>query len=61
MLGYREVSYNEKMGYLFLLADVFSAQHLPAGFALKAAEMPLSPQSQQSLAIFDISTTAGAI
>lgn len=29
---------------LYLLADIFSAQHLPAGFTLEAAEVPLPPQ-----------------
>lgn len=30
--------------HVCLLADVFSAQHLPAGFALEAAEVPLTTQ-----------------
>lgn len=44
-----------------VFADVLSAQHLPAGFALEAAQMPLTAQGQESLAIFDVSTTAGTI
>lgn len=44
-----------------LLADVLSAQHLPAGFALEAAQMPLATERQESLAILDFSTAATAI
>ena len=45
---------------LYLLADVFSDQHFPAGFTLEAAEVPLATQGQQSLAILDVSITARA-
>lgn len=32
------------MRQLYLLADVFSAQDFPAGFALEAAKVPLATQ-----------------
>lgn len=44
-----------------ILADVFSAQYSLADFALEAAEVPLSSQSYQRLAILDVSAAAIAI
>lgn len=44
-----------------VLADVLSAQDSTAGFALEAAEMPLSTQSHQSLSVLNVSATATAV
>lgn len=45
----------------FILADILSSQDLPACLAFEAAQMPLPFESQQSLAILDISTAACTI
>lgn len=43
--GKLELEQVKKHGWEILLADVFSAQDPPAGFAFEAADVPLTPQS----------------
>lgn len=45
----------------YLLADVLSAQHSPAGFTLEAAEVPLASERHQSLAVLDVSPAARTV
>lgn len=44
-----------------ILADVLPGEHLPAGFAFKAPQVPLLFQSQQRLPVLDVSSAAGAV
>lgn len=44
-----------------LLADVLAGEHLPAGLALEAAQMPLLVQSQQRLPVLNVPSTASTV
>lgn len=44
-----------------LLADVLAGEHLPAGLALEAAQMPLFVQRQQRLPVLNVPSTASTV
>lgn len=44
-----------------ILADVLSAQHFATGFALEAAEVPLTVQGQKSLTVLYIPATSSTV
>ena len=60
-VGIFDIPMINTVGVSSLLADVLASQHFAAGFALEAAQVPLSVQRQKSLAIFNVSTTSCAI
>lgn len=44
-----------------VLADVLAREHLPAGLALEAAQMPLLVQRQQRLPVLNVPSTASTV